>query len=278
MGGTGKTTFILYLLQRLEHKTQMAVVSRGYRAKKKDAVTIVSCGKGVLVDVDTAGDEPFLIACKHPSTIVITAAHREAGIDQAIALGACMILLDDGLQQHTIEKSLSIAMVKQEGSQHFFPWGLLRDTPKRLHQADWIVYQPPMHHNWKIPSIAMSYKPLYLLVNQTKIKHVQGLVVAVCSAIADPYSLVQMLEQWGLIVKQQWFFPDHTLPSEQEWNHLCEQSEVVDYIVCTEKDAVKLPAQYRLKTDKLAIVVCEFQAQESQQEAVLMDCIEALIR
>ncbi|MFN3822258.1 MAG: tetraacyldisaccharide 4'-kinase, partial [bacterium] len=66
LGGTGKSPFVAYLAQKiLKMKTgrqlKVAILSRGYR-KLGEEPMIVSDGKRICQDAETAGDEPVMMA------------------------------------------------------------------------------------------------------------------------------------------------------------------------------------------------------------------------
>ena len=60
VGGTGKTPAVQYFAKKLsEEGRKVAVVSRGYRGKRKVEPLIVSDGKKILVSSRESGDEPY---------------------------------------------------------------------------------------------------------------------------------------------------------------------------------------------------------------------------
>ncbi|MCG8689018.1 MAG: tetraacyldisaccharide 4'-kinase, partial [Desulfobacterales bacterium] len=59
VGGSGKTPMAIYLAEMLiEHGLHPVVVSRGYKGKLDKPAAIVGDGTKVLMDTETAGDEP----------------------------------------------------------------------------------------------------------------------------------------------------------------------------------------------------------------------------
>src|SRR5690606_13841179 len=133
-GGTGKTPTALALAQRL--------LARGL------AVHIVSRGHGGSlpgpVQVDAArhtaaetGDEPLLLSAFAPTWI---SRDRAAGVRAAEGAGAQAILLDDGFQNPSVAKDLSLVVADAErgfGNGRCLPAGPLREPlAKGLARAD----------------------------------------------------------------------------------------------------------------------------------------------
>src|SRR6202451_3766197 len=64
VGGTGKTTFTLFLARRLQSRgLRVGIVSRGYgRARSKEPAELVADGGMLKVALEDAGDEPAMMA------------------------------------------------------------------------------------------------------------------------------------------------------------------------------------------------------------------------
>ncbi|MBK8012864.1 MAG: tetraacyldisaccharide 4'-kinase [Deltaproteobacteria bacterium] len=113
VGGGGKTPFTRLLLGLLEARgLKAAVVSRGYgRQKTRDmSPVIVARGDGPLVDVATAGDEPYLMASTSRAFVAVD-ADRVAAAQAMVELGVDVILLDDGFQNWRLARDLDIVLL-----------------------------------------------------------------------------------------------------------------------------------------------------------------------
>jgi tetraacyldisaccharide 4'-kinase len=111
VGGTGKTPVAAAVTRWLIARGERpAVLSRGYgRAHAVDGVTVVSDGTRLLERVDTAGDEPLMLARQVPGAVVCVADDRYlAGVLAEQALGCTVQVLDDGFQHYALHRDLDV--------------------------------------------------------------------------------------------------------------------------------------------------------------------------
>ena len=79
VGGTGKTPAVQYFAKRLSQEgRKVAVVSRGYRGKRKTEPLIVSDGKNILVTSRESGDEPYSHALNLKVPVIVGKNRYEA--------------------------------------------------------------------------------------------------------------------------------------------------------------------------------------------------------
>ena len=72
VGGTGKTPTAQHLARAIRDMGyRVAILNRGYRAKWRGAVGIVSDGHSLQMDAETAGDEAFMLAKHLPNVPVL---------------------------------------------------------------------------------------------------------------------------------------------------------------------------------------------------------------
>jgi len=140
MGGSGKTPMTIYLARMLQQMgIRVLILSRGYKGKYERSIGIVSDGKNILMDADSAGDEPFLMAEKLKGVSVLVGKDRyETGCVGIQKFNPQVIILDDAFQHLRVHRDLDIVLMDRSrplGNQYVFPRGMLREPPAHLNRA-----------------------------------------------------------------------------------------------------------------------------------------------
>lgn len=145
VGGTGKTSMVSWLAAWYQARgLRVGILSRGYRRPSGgNRAVVVSAGRGPLVSWAEAGDEPFLLARRHPEAIVISGPDRVRAADAAVrVLGAELLLLDDAFQHWRVLPDLAIVMVDgavPPWKDRLLPAGRLREPARAASRADFLV-------------------------------------------------------------------------------------------------------------------------------------------
>lgn len=247
VGGTGKTPFAAMLgemLKRAGHDPHF--LSRGYGGAEKRPVR-VDPATHTPYDV---GDEPLLLARFGPSWV---SRSKRAGAKAAIAAGADIIVMDDGFQNPTIAKDISILLVDEKqrnGNGRIFPAGPMRERLARAQaRADLIVEivtgpdDAPAHNSaatltaWIEPDNAPG----------------AGRVLAFCG-IANPDRFFSMLQRLGFETTNAVAFPDHYQYNVQNIEILKARAKKAQArLMTTEKDLVRIPVEHRETIETLPI-------------------------
>ena len=108
-GGTGKTPVVEYLLTKTaESGLRTVVLSRGYKASPPQLPFPVRPDS----PPEASGDEPLLLAQKHPAALVLVDPKRARAAAWAEENAAPeLFLLDDGMQHLAIERDLDIVLL-----------------------------------------------------------------------------------------------------------------------------------------------------------------------
>lgn len=296
VGGTGKTPLVEYVVGRLlALQRTVAVVSRGYKRTSRGMV-VVSDGHTLLVDAKTGGDEPYQIARKYPSAVVIVDEQRVRGTRHAVERhGAQVVVLDDGFQHRSIHRNVDILVVDVECPPHttpLLPAGLRREPLSAIRRANAIVFSRWRSDNGQrvklslraLTGQAVEYhvefvsNALVRFEDGTKqaIENLRGRTCVVFCGIARPRVFQHSLEEKGLVLKKFRPFPDHYFYTSHDMERIVREHTQLqaDFIVTTEKDAVRLmtPAlRYVLQSVPLYYVELETRLSDSTSFSQLLE-------
>ncbi|MCH9610059.1 MAG: Tetraacyldisaccharide 4'-kinase [Chlamydiales bacterium] len=244
-GGTGKSDLVTALAQLIPQK--VAIVTRGYGVKIKEPFVVQR-----QHDASICGDEPRMIADRLPEHLVIVGPNRFKGVELAQKEGAKLIILDDGMQHRQLHRNFEIAM--NTTSQNFLPKGLLRDDPKRLKRADLVVaIDEKLAPNEAL--VRSKIEGIFTLDGE-KIETIQGETVALFCAIANPNRFVKTVEELGAKIVKKLLFPDHMRLCEKKLSQFLQSSDA-KYLICTEKDKVKLKSKLPILWVKRSLKIDE---------------------
>ncbi|MFN3351009.1 tetraacyldisaccharide 4'-kinase [Pseudorhodoplanes sp.] len=240
LGGTGKTPTAIAVAKLLAARGERPVfLTRGYGGRLAGPVT-VDPSRHRAADV---GDEPLLLA-RHGPTVV--SRDRSAGADFAKTAGATVIVMDDGLQNPSLHKDVSIAVVDARrglGNACVFPAGPLR-APLAPQLA--CVQAVVLIGEGASPVTELARKhglPLMRarLAPADSVKVLQGRRVLAFAGIGDPEKFFATLAAAGIDAPVREGFPDHHVYTDSEAEHIlarCAAEHLTP--VTTEKDLARL--------------------------------------
>jgi tetraacyldisaccharide 4'-kinase len=293
VGGAGKTPAVLAIAGRLlATGRRPAVLSRGYGAARADD-RVVADGEQVLLDAAQGGDEPVLLARRLPGLRVLCGADRAALAGKAVALGADVLLLDDGFQHRRLRRDLDVVVLDAAnpwGNGHCLPRGPNREPPTALARAGlvWLGHvdraAPEALEALRLLArrftgrgpVESRHAPRDLadgrLLRCFPLGELAGERVGLLTGVARPGSVRRTVEGLGAEVVLESPFPDHHRFTEGEVARALEATTRAGgaWLVTTEKDAVRLPAA-SAGDDRLRVVRidAEIVAGAAELEAVL---------
>jgi tetraacyldisaccharide 4'-kinase len=280
VGGTGKTPVVEKFARELQDQgRQVAILSRGYRSKppplsrrlinkllfREDRTPprIVSDGKSLLLDSETAGDEPYMLASNLRDVVVLVDKDRvKAGRYAIEKFGCDTLLLDDGFQYWKLRgRRRDIVLIDCQqpfGNERMLPRGTLREPPRHLSRASTIFITKSdgnteqlrkriAQYNATAPIIECIHHPLYFedvfTGERLGLEFLAGKKVASLSGIAQPESFEKSLIGIGAELVYSKRFADHHRFSQQEVINAINRSKKrqAEIIVTTQKDAVRFP-------------------------------------
>jgi tetraacyldisaccharide 4'-kinase len=251
-GGAGKTPVALSVAQRLKAMhIEPHFLTRGYRGRNAGPLR-VDRARHTAKDV---GDEPLLLARVAPTWV---ARARVQGAYMAVDHAADAIVMDDGHQNASLAKDLSLVVVDGGfgfGNGRLFPAGPLRETiDAGLARCDAVVIVGP--DACGVERTIADRKPVLRarLRPTVGIEEITGRDVLAFAGIGRPQKFFDTLEEIGAHVVATESFADHHRYTADEIMALVEAAGLREAIVVTtEKDAVRLPPEARPMVKVLAV-------------------------
>ncbi len=287
VGGTGKTPVVEKFARALQDAgRKVAILSRGYRSKPKPLrqrladkfllredttpPRVVSDGHSLLLDSETAGDEPYMLASNLKDVVVLVDKDRvKAGRYAVEHFGCDTLLLDDGFQYWRLAgRRTDVVLVDAQqpfGNEHLLPRGTLREPPSHLSRAS-VIFLTKVDRssgelalridrlrarisqlNPRAEVVECQHHPLYFEDVFTGTTHgldlLQNRKVASLSGIAQPESFESKLLELGSKIVLARRFADHHRFSQQEVLDAINRGKKrgAEMLVTTQKDAVRFP-------------------------------------
>ena len=273
-GGTGKTPVVEIFARELTRQgRKVAILSRGYRRKEKpflqrlfsdtiDPPLVVSDGRRVLLDSETGGDEPYMLATNLPGVVVLVDRNRVKSGRYAIRKFGCdTLVLDDGFQYQRLKHSHDIVLVDKTnpfGNGNLLPRGVLREGIQNLRRADFIFITKSdgrseglrarihkLNNHAEIIECRHAPKRLKNVYGKTNrdLAWLAGKKLLALSGIAVPQSFEAFLRGYGAELLECVRYADHHRYATQEIINVINRAADLgcDAVVTTEKDAVRFP-------------------------------------
>ena len=248
-GGAGKTPVAIAIGKHLKALGHMpAFLSRGFGGTNPGPH---------FVDLrhDTAsavGDEPLLLAAHAPTMI---ARDRIKGATAIEKTDADVIIMDDGLQNPALAKTLSLAVVDAErgiGNGDVIPAGPLRARlPFQLQLTDAIIVMQGEESKLEASAYTAATKAFsgpILYARLASTGDISWLLDRPClaySGIAHPEKFFASLRSCGADVIDTVGFPDHHMFTDSDARSLLQSAEQAKaQLVTTEKDLVRLATDF----------------------------------
>jgi tetraacyldisaccharide 4'-kinase len=256
VGGTGKTPCAIEICNQLnELGKRVAFVTRGYIPGGRSITEVIKISRGEKSDAKTVGDEALLLSC---ITDTYVCRDRFKAAEMASYDGAEVIIMDDGLQNRTLQSDYQICVFDSEygvGNGHLLPAGPLREKfEDKVNDIDKIIIIR------RSEAIQRELEILLKKVLQDKIvdariaiknpERFQNRDYVCVAGIGHPEKFFETAEASGVIIKQRYAFPDHYEYSEDDllevFSHGCR-------VLTTAKDFNRIPQRFHDMTDVFEI-------------------------
>ena len=259
-GGTGKTPHVEYLLDLLSADHRVAMLSRGYKRNSK----------GFHLDDGThspalLGDEPAMVAAKHPNVQVAVCEKRVEGVRRLMEQEESpeVVVLDDVFQHRYIKPSVNILLTEYRRPYYrdrILPYGNLREFRSARYRAGIVVVtkcpsrlNPIDRHNITAELGLQNYQKVFFSYLQygslltldgeaAPVELSRNMQLLVVTGIATPEPMLEELGR-GCKVKHL-SFADHHAYTRRDLSRIRAAYDALPsehkLIITTEKDAVRL--------------------------------------
>jgi tetraacyldisaccharide 4'-kinase len=236
-GGAGKTPTAIAVAALLSGR-ETAFLTRGYGGREPGPLAVDPDRQ----TADDVGDEARLLARHGPTWV---SRDRAAGARAAVSNGAEIIVMDDGFQNPSLAKDLSILVIDGEtgfGNGKVIPAGPLRETVAAgLARADAAVLigDDRTGVRTRLPD----GMPVFSARIEPTAETLAGEKVVAFAGIGRPQKFFDTLAAMGCEVAGRHAFADHHMFTADEIRHLRETARAAGArLVTTEKDAARLSA------------------------------------
>jgi tetraacyldisaccharide 4'-kinase len=268
VGGSGKTPTCLWLAKELSDRGwRVGILSRGYRRKAAVPLVLQAKGGGITAvedkDIIEAGDEPLMMTRLYGQTVGVCKDRLAAAGEVLRKVNVDVFILDDGFQHRRVKRTVDLLLLGADASGWVLPAGPFRERRDNLRRADFLLstggnggWNAVIARGRASPCFAAALRPVALisfaargykefpltLLYRSKILTVTG--------IADPRGLYRLIHDWEGEIVETLEFPDHHCYTARDWQQINRMGRLVDLIITTEKDILKL-ARFPFAKDKL---------------------------
>lgn len=237
LGGAGKTPVTAAVRAHYaKHGARVASLSRGYKGSNPGPLHVDT----LTHTAAEVGDEPLMLAAMGESWV---SRDRPDGAKAMKEAGVEIIVMDDGHQNPTLKKSLSIVVVDASnafGNGHIFPKGPLRERVAHgLSRADAVV----LMGEGEAPPALKEFKGVVLRARLAPLAPLPPGRYIAFAGIGRPERFFDSLQtQTGVELAEAVPFPDHHAFQPSDLALLDKLAKERDArLVTTDKDHVRLP-------------------------------------
>ena len=263
VGGAGKTPTVLALAKLLRELGETPVVlSRGYGGRLRGPV-MTDPARHLAADV---GDEPLMMSQDVP---VAVARNRVDGVALAKSQRASVILMDDGFQNPSVGKDVSLIVIDSErglGNGRVLPAGPLRaPLNPQLARTNALVVVGDGGASAEVAGAVTAHGgqvfAARLKPDEKSVAALRGKRLLAFAGIGDPARFFRTLRGCGLEVVRDRAFADHHVFSESDLDTLQADARADQLtLVTTEKDFARLrggaePPAFGSEIDVLAVTL-----------------------
>ena len=310
VGGTGKTPTAQRLATIIrEMGYRVVILNRGYRAGWTGQVGLVSDGYKSYMTVTEAGDEAYLLAKSLPGVPVVIGKNRILTGQYAVEkLKADVIILDDGYQHWQLARDLDIVLIDALnifGNNFLLPRGTLREPLSNLGRAQAflltkvdqstddakdIIHGTLARYNDQALVVESIHQPKCFVeieewykgvrITNVALETIQNQKVVALSAIGNPSSFEQTIIDIGAAEVCGVRYADHHDYTMAEMQNIMQRGvdEKAYALITTEKDAVKIPAEFIHSERPLPLYVLSIAVHFTEGYEEFMELVKGVTR
>ena len=222
IGGTGKTPISIKLKNLLDDNRKTIIIKKNYKDQKDEIELLKKYSK--------------LIVCEK----------RNIGITSAIEKKFDTVILDDGFQDTSIKKDLSILCFnsnQQIGNGQVLPAGPLRETLSSLRSANIIMIngEKNIEFELKLKKYNSNLKFFYFNYNLKKFDEFKNRKLIAFAGIGNSINFFNTLKNNRLNVIREISFPDHYDFTDKDLERLgIMEDQNKAKLITTEKDYLRI--------------------------------------
>ncbi len=244
LGGAGKTPTVMALAKMLQDAGERpCCLSRGYGGSLAGPKLVDAHGDRAA----QVGDEALLLA-RVGATVV--ARDRVAGAELARAQGASVVIMDDGLQNTSLAKDFTLAVIDGRrgiGNGRVFPAGPLRaPLDAQLSRTDALLVVGENTGARDVIAAARNL-PIFhgrLVPDPAAVAALKARKVLAFAGIGDPEKFFATVTQAGIAIARRRAFGDHHRFTAEEAAELIMQAEHDGLaLLTTEKDRARMAGE-----------------------------------
>jgi len=236
IGGTGKTPLTLEIFNILKNLNKNPAFIRKKYQNHKDEVVLQKQFGPVFENIK-----------------------RIDAISDAIKKNANVVILDDGFQDFSVNKNLSILCFNEKqwiGNGFVIPAGPLREKLTAIKRAQCVIIngKENIHIEKKILSINESIKIFYSKYIPLNIDSFRGKKIVAFAGIGNPGNFFDLLEDNKIDISKKINFPDHyNYPEDELQKLIMIAKEKNAILLTTEKDYLRIDEIYKKNINYLKI-------------------------
>lgn len=224
VGGTGKTPLSIRMFNSLKKTNKNPIIIKKFYNNQQDEARLIKEKTGNIIQDNS----------------------RVEAIKSAIRKNFNIMILDDGFQDKSLEKSLNILCFNSEqsiGNGFTLPSGPLREPFSSIKNSQIIVINGNRDEIFekKIYDISHNIKIFYTKYLPLNIKKLENTEILAFAGIGNPQNFFKLLSNYKLKLKEKFSYPDHYEYKKKDIEYLLTLSKKNNLrLLTTEKDYFRL--------------------------------------